>query len=200
MSEHRRRPKRIRVSGLQETQLPDVVDVDHAAVAQCLENGARGEGVAERSGADIVALTRQHNLQVAEADHQVAGYSAWRDESPGVAYIETILVHPDWQRAGVGTKLLTAIHDEARDTKLKFMIVRCLSAAPWALSFFKKFGFVELNDEAPPKVQHWKEEVVASGKPLSAPEQVVLWASVKEPPEPEEDEDQDDDEASGDGA
>ncbi len=190
MSEHRRKPKRIRVGGLEETQLPDVVEVDRAAVAQCQENGLGGEEMPGRTGADLISLTRWHNVRVAEADHQVAGYSAWRDESPGVAYIEEMCVHPDWQRMGVGSALMNRIDEEARETKLKFIVLRCYEKAKWAIAFYKKHGFVPISDDAPPKVQHWKEEIAASGKPFVAAGQIAMWRATTEPPV-SEDEDED---------
>lgn len=194
MSEHRRRPKRIRVGGLQETQLAEVAEVDRAAVAMCQENGLGGEEMPGRAAADIVSLTRWHNVRVAEADHHVAGYSAWRDESPGVAYIEEMCVHPDWQRVGVGAKLMETIHEEARETKIKFIVLRCYEKARWALSFYKKLGFAPIDEQAPPKVQHWKEEIVASGRPFVAAGQIAMWAPVHEPP-PSEDDEEDEPEA-----
>ena len=106
MTEERTRPRRIRVSGLQETQLVSLVEIEQASAALYGDGGFTEGEVPARKLTDIVALTRDHNVRVAEADHVVAGYTAWRDEAPGVGVITTIAVHPDFQRVGVGSKLI----------------------------------------------------------------------------------------------
>lgn len=195
MSENRTAPKRIRITGLQETQVAAVAEVERAATAIYYERGFDGAEVPTRSASDIVALTRHNNVRVAEADYEVAGYSAWHDESPGVAYIEEVSVHPDFQRFGVGTKLVEAILDEARDLNLKYVTLRCWTRATWAMAFYKVLGFVPLNDAAPSKVVTWKDERSESGRPFTRPGEIAMWAPVSErPAEPEESEDEPSDE------
>jgi amino-acid N-acetyltransferase len=187
MTEQRTRPTRIRVSGLQETQLHALVEVEEAAAALYVESGfAEGEVPARRL-TDIVALTRDHNVRVAEADHVVAGYAAWRDEAPGVGVIGTIAVHPDFQRVGVGSKLVATIEEEARDAGLKHLVIRCRTKAPWAMEFCRRLGFSAIGADAPGKVAKWGEDRAATGL---REDEAVLWAPVREAPEPPADEDE----------
>jgi GNAT superfamily N-acetyltransferase len=191
MSENRTAPKRIRITGLQEAQVAALAALEVAATAIYYERGFDAAEVPTRSAADVTALTRHHNVRVAEADHEVAGYAAWRDESPGIAYIEEVSVHPDYQRFGVGTKLIEAILDEAREHNLKYVALRCWTRATWAMAFYRVLGFVPLDDAAPSKVVAWKDERSESGRPFTRPGEIAMWAPVSErPAEPEETEDE----------
>jgi amino-acid N-acetyltransferase len=186
-------PKRIRITGLQEAQLQALVAIEHATAAMYYELGFDAAEVPTRAMPDIVRLTRDHELCVAEADHVVAGWLAWRDEEPGVAYVEECSVHPDFQRFGVGRQLVAALFEGARKAGLHDVTVKCWKKATWAWSFYAKLGFAEIGDAAPAKVVHWRDKHVASGRPLTRPGEVALWIAVPpaaKAPEPEEDEDE----------
>jgi amino-acid N-acetyltransferase len=170
------RPSKIRVTKLNEGQLRALVTIESDAAAQHHAQGIAG--VAARGERDIVELTKQHNVRVAEADDVVAGYVAWRDESPGVAYIEDVLVSADFQRVGVGDKLLAAVREEAKGLKVPVMLIRARAGAPWASAFLEKEGFAPLDDAAPAVVKTWKGEQTAGGKPLAGEGIAVLWAKI----------------------
>jgi GNAT superfamily N-acetyltransferase len=187
MSDNRTAPKRIRITGLQEQQLAAVAEAEAAATAVYYDSGFDAAEVPTRSIADITALTRHHNVRVAEADHEPVGYAAWRDEAPGVAYVEEISVHPDFQRFGVGSRLMETIRDEAREAHLKQIVLRCWTRAPWAMAFYKSLGFVQIDSAAPAKVRGWQEQHVASGRPFTRPGEIAMWAPVGEAPAVHED-------------
>src|SRR4051812_18582006 len=98
----RRPPKRVRITGLQEPQLPKMVEIDAACSAMYYEAGFDAAEVPARASTDFVRLTRDHRVKVAEADDLPAGFLVWHDEAPGVAYLADLSVHPDYQRFGVG--------------------------------------------------------------------------------------------------
>ena len=185
-------PKRIRITGLQEAQLNELIEADARCAAMYYEVGFDAAEVPVRSTAELAALTRHNNVRVAEADHVPVGFLVWRDESPGVAYLADISVHPDFQRFGVATKLLEDLKGQARGFRLKNIVVRCWEKANWALAFYKKHGFGPIDAGAPAKVQGWKDER-SGGRPLVRPGEVVLWAPVgeawvdEEPPVDEDD-------------
>ncbi|XYI03116.1 GNAT family N-acetyltransferase [Sorangium sp. So ce1128] len=178
MHDERTAPKRLRVTGLQEAQLQALVALEQACTAMYHERGFDAAEVPARAVSDIIALTRQHDVRVAEADGEVAGYMAWRDEAPGVAYLEELSVHPDHQRRGIATRLLEELHERARELGMEQVVVRSRENASWAQAFFKKAGFAALGDHAPEKVRAWRGEQEASGRPLTRPGEVVLWAAV----------------------
>jgi N-acetylglutamate synthase-like GNAT family acetyltransferase len=189
MSEDRTPPQRVRLTGLQEVQLPALVALDHACAAMYYDLGFDGAEVPTRSTADITGLTHHHNVKVAEADHQVAGYLAWRDEAPGVAYIEELSVHPDFHRFGIGSRLLEGLRSEARGFRIEEIVVKCWVKASWASSFYKARGFKAIDESAPPKVRHWLAERSA-GHPFTRPGEIVMWAPVGAAPVEEEEPDE----------
>lgn len=192
MNDDRTAPKRIRITGLQEAQLAALVAIEHATAAMYYEIGFDAAEVPTRATPDIVRLTRDHELLVAEADHVVAGWLAWRDEEPGVAYVEECSVHPDFQRFGVATQLVATLFQGARKAGLHEITVKCWKKAAWAWGFYAKLGFAEIGDSAPAKVAHWRDKRAASGRPLTRPGEVALWLAVppaaQQPEEPEEEE------------
>jgi len=190
-SDDRTPPTRVRLTGLQEAQLPDLVQVDAACAAMYYDLGFDGAEVPTRSAADFAALTREHNIYVAEADHVPVGFVAWRDESPGVAYLGDVSVHPDYQRFGIGSRLLSKVLEEARALKLRHIVVRCWEKATWAMSFYRRHGFGPIEAASPAKVLAWRDER-AEARPLTRPGEIVLWtdidtASLADPGLPEDD-------------
>jgi GNAT superfamily N-acetyltransferase len=185
MSDRRPAPKRVRVTRLQETQLAPLAALEKACAEQYHEVGFDAAEVPPRSVAEITALTRDHNLHVAEADHEPAGYLAWRDESPGIAYIAELSVHPELQRHGIASRLVETLHEDARAHGLSHLAVRCWTKAPWAMAFYTQAGFTPIDAAAPAKVQSWKTER-SQGRPFTRPGEVALWALVAAAPAAEE--------------
>lgn len=186
----RERPSRIRVTRLQEAQLPDLLEVERGATEMYYEAGFDAAEVPVRSLVDLVALTRDHEVLVAEADRTVAGYLAWRDEAPGVAYLEDLSVHPEQQRFGVATTLLDELCRNAREVRhatpegprpLEHLVARCWARATWARRFYERYGFRALDATAPADVRAWYEERKAVGRPVTRPGEDVLWVSTKRP-------------------
>ncbi|MFT3764234.1 MAG: GNAT family N-acetyltransferase [Minicystis sp.] len=177
-NDDRTRPTRIRLTGMQEGQLTALVALDAACSQMYYDAGFDAAEVPQRSQADFMALARRNSCKVIEADHVVAGFLAWHDEAPGVAYLADIQVHPEYQRFGLAGKLLEALRDEARELKLEQVVVRCWEKAAWAMAFYKRQRFQPIDATAPAKVQGWKEEQLQSGKPLTRPGEVVLWSPI----------------------
>jgi amino-acid N-acetyltransferase len=176
------KPQRVRITKLQETQIDAVVSIDLACKSAMHRAGVPASEAPARGLAGMAKLTKVHNVLVADADGVVAGYVAWRDESPGVAYLEDLAVKPELQRAGVGTKLLDALREEARGLALPVLLTRCWTSAAPARSFLTKAGLVPLGSETPEiaeRVALWREEQQsATGHGLAREGQVVLVQSL----------------------
>jgi GNAT superfamily N-acetyltransferase len=172
-------PARIRVStGLQEAQLADLVNLDEACASMYHEAGFDAAEVPLRSQSDFVSLARHNSVRVGEADHVVAGFLAWHDEPPGVAYLVDVQVHPEYQRFGIAGTLLDSLREEARNLHLEQIVVRCWEKATWAMAFYRRQRFMPIDATAPAKVQGWKDERLATGKPLVRPGEVALWSPI----------------------
>jgi amino-acid N-acetyltransferase len=172
-------PTRIRISkGLEEAILPDLVALDALCAGMYYDIGFDAAEVPTRVQMDFAHLARDNSVRVAEADHVVAGFLAWHDEPPGIAYLADLQVHPDYQRFGVAARLLDAMRDEARNLRLEQIVVRCWEKAAWAVAFYRRHRFMTIDATAPAKVTGWREDRLASGKPLTRPGEVALWSPI----------------------
>jgi GNAT superfamily N-acetyltransferase len=178
-NDDRTAPARIRITtGLQEDHLAGLLEIDRLCSAMYYAIGFDGAEVPAFSEADFVAIARANSVRVAEADHVAAGFLAWHDESPGVAYLVDVRVHPEYQRFGIATKLLDAMREQARTLRLEQVVVRCWEKATWAMAFYRRQRFMPIDATAPARVQQWKEERLATGKPLVRPGEVALWSPI----------------------
>lgn len=191
MTDDRTRPSRIRISRLREDHVEALIEVERACSAMYHDIGFDAAEVPVRTYADIAHLPRYHNVYVAEADHMPAGYVAWRDEAPGIAYIEELSVHPDFQRFGVGSKLLEKVEEDAVNAGLADLIAKKMEKATWANGFYAHHGFTELRENASARAVAWQAEK-ASGRPATRAGEVVIWKPLRverteeEPEEPED--------------
>lgn len=73
----------------------------------------------------------------------VAGFYVKPEES--VCRIRWFSVHPDHQRRGIGGKLMEYLINEARKLGLKKMKIVTLKEAEWAVNFYLKWGYKEVE-------------------------------------------------------
>ncbi len=188
--DEREKPKKVRYSKLQEVQLTPLEKLDRRASEMYYEIGFDGAEVPPRSYSDLALLGRTHSVHVAEADYEVAGYAAWRDEAPGVGVIDEMSVDPQYQRFGIGRGLYERIEVEARELGLKEIVARVWDRADWAVKFYESLGFAGISERTPERVTTWVEERSA-GQPFLRPGESVWWVSVRPSPDAEDDDDKD---------
>jgi amino-acid N-acetyltransferase len=171
-------PQRVRITKLQDAQIDAVVAIDLAAKQSMQRAGVPASELPARGLAGVANLTKLHNVLVADADGTVAGWCAWRDESPGVAYLEDLAVKADLHRAGIATKLLDAVRQEARGLALPVLLTRCWTRVAPARGFLEKAGMVPLGSEPPEvaeRVALWREEQESNaGHGVAKDGQVVM--------------------------
>ena len=83
-------------------------------------------------------------LAVAERDGIVLGYCLGFDHiafyaNGRVAWVEEIVVRPEWRRSGLGVRLMTAFEDWARSRGAKLVALATRRAAP----FYTALGYEE---------------------------------------------------------
>ncbi|MFO0553199.1 MAG: GNAT family N-acetyltransferase [Polyangiaceae bacterium] len=174
-------PRRIRIGKLEEVQVADLVKVDRACAEMYWLLGFDAAEVPTRSSNEFYQLPRNHAVRVAEADYNVAGFVAWRDEAPGIAYVEDIGVHPDYQRFGVGRKLMERVFEEAREAGFTEIALRAWDKVDFVQAFYKKLGFSRFEPGSasnPEKLALWYEEKTAGDRPFLRPDESVLWRAV----------------------
>jgi N-acetylglutamate synthase-like GNAT family acetyltransferase len=177
MDEERTPPAKIRITRLQEAQLLDLVRIDRDAAALHAEAGLDQDLFVAHTDVQIAALHRDHDVYVAEADHEVAGYLAWRDEPPKIGVIAILTVGSQFLRFGVGSRLLRELGERCADAGVAHVVARCPSKAPWARRFLDAMGFSPLADPLPPPLADWRERRRAAAD-LAVPGQIVMWRPV----------------------
>ena len=172
--EERQPPQKIRVTKLQEAQVIDLRAIEARCAEMFYEVGLDGTQVAPRGEVEIARLPHDHDVLVAEADHLVAGYLAWADEAPGVAWLPIVMVSPAYQRFGVGTRLLRELGERAHGLGIEHVVTTAWDVAPWSLAFLGGRGFqlVESAGQLPDKLRDW---VGRRGSEVTQPGQKLWW-------------------------
>lgn len=171
-------PERVRISRLQEIQIPALVKLDRACSERYWEIGFDGAEVPARTTDDFYRLPKNHAVRVAEADGEVAGYIAYRDEAPGVIYIEELSVLPELSRFGIATRLLERAVEEIRELGLEHIVLCTWERAAWAAGFYAARGFREVDESAPEPVRVWLELKREGGRPYPKPGVRVLYWTI----------------------
>jgi GNAT superfamily N-acetyltransferase len=171
--EERRPPVKVRITKLQDAQVATLAAIEAECAQLYYDAGFDEHEVAPRGEAAIARLTRNHDVLVAEADHEPCAYLAWADQAPGVAWLPILLVSPSYQRFGIGTHLLRELGEIAHSHGIESLVTPCWDAARWALSFLGVRGFQMIYGTSglPPKVLAWLED--AEREPL--PQGQTLW-------------------------
>lgn len=191
-------PQRVRMEKLQEIHVPDLKKVDAACAEQYWALGFDAAEVPVRTSGDFYRLPKSHAVWVAEADGQVAGFIAFRDESPGVGYIEDIAVHPELQRFGIGRRLIEKARLELAHLGFVEVVLKVKSRARWAVAFYEALGFHTLGDpsalgdpnapDVPERVAAWRaEKVDEEDRPYLRPGEDVMWGLTRPREDDEED-------------
>ena len=85
---------------------------------------------------------REMKFIVMEQDGEVIGVAASVDTEPGTMEMHWLYVLSQYQRLGVGLKLVSRIEEEARLNNMRKIRVATLSEATWAIEFYTSLGYV----------------------------------------------------------
>ncbi len=80
---------------------------------------------------------------IALCDRQIIASARLRESSPGVGNISYVAVLPEFQKQGIGTKLIKNLIVKAQQKKLKYVI---LMSRINAIKFYQKLGFSEQDN------------------------------------------------------
>jgi N-acetylglutamate synthase-like GNAT family acetyltransferase len=176
MGEDRKPPERVRVTGLQEAQLQDLVAIEQRLAQHQADSGVPQDHLFVRSDVEIASLRRQHDVYVAEADHEAAGYLAWRDEAPGVAVLAVLVVDPELMRYGIGTRLLRELGEKATRAGIAHVVRVSPGRDKSELAFLAERGFLPGDaGKLPEKVAEWRD---GAGAEALGEGQKLWWAKV----------------------
>ncbi len=189
-TDERQPPQRVRFEKLQEVHVPELKRIDAAAAELYWSIGFDAAEVPVRTSGDFYRLPRTHAVWVADADGAVAGFVAFRDESPGVGYIEDIAVNPELWRLGVGRRLIEKARAELVHLGFDEVVLKVKTRAPWAGAFYESLGFHMLGDPSalvdplapsvPERVTAWRaEKVDEPDRPFLRPGEAVYWGLTR---------------------
>jgi len=173
----RRPPEKIRITKLQEAQLGDLAAIEVRCAQMFYEQGFDDAQIRPRSEFELARLTREHDILVAEADHQPAGFLVWADEAPGVAVIQNLKVAPAHQRFGVGTRLLVDLGERASRHGITYAVAAPWRRAPFSLAFLAVRGFSPTTGEAviPDELKGWLDSRAGE---LAVEGREIWWAKA----------------------
>jgi N-acetylglutamate synthase-like GNAT family acetyltransferase len=163
IDDERTPPAKIRITRLQEAQLLDLVRIDRAAAELHQEADVDESLFVARTDVQIASLHRSHDVYVAEADHEVAGYLAWRDEPPKIGVVAILNVSPRYQRFAVASRLLRELGERCEAAGVQQVVARCAAKAAWARRFLEAMGFTPLGDALPAPLAEWRAQHRAAG-------------------------------------
>ena len=177
--DERTRPDRVKILKLQEAHIAELMTVERACAEKYYELGFDAAEVPVGSEQDFYKMPKNHAVRVAEADYKPVGYVAFRDEAPGIVYIEDLEVHPDLWRFGLGRELLGRVAAETRELGLDVVIAKVFVRAEFAREFYHALGFLPIDDAAPAAAKEWLTAKQEAAEVYPRPDQQVLWVSAK---------------------
>lgn len=93
------------------------------------------------------ALGGSHRVVTARADEgQLVGLARSISDGATIAYLQDVLIHPDHQRAGLGSSLVTTLFDTYGDVRQRVLIT---DTEAGQRAFYESLGFIESHDMDP---------------------------------------------------
>jgi putative acetyltransferase len=114
----------------------------HAIHGMCLKRTLLGVYTREQVDAWMTGRTPQGYIRAAEAGEAfivaeeggaVVGYASWQEDE-----LQSLFVHPDFQRRGIGSALISACFDDAARRDATISIVKSVLGAE---EFYGRHGF-----------------------------------------------------------
>lgn len=119
---------------------------DHQAIEPRIRMSESSE---QRWRTDFPGWVRSnvHGMFVAETDNRLVGLATVHPYWPAPvyeereeAYVNELIVHPDWRGQGIARKLIRAVQEWARERGITQIRAGVIAANPAALDFWKKIG------------------------------------------------------------
>lgn len=124
---------------------------------------------------DDVQSEREHRALIAHgialvAERQDRGIVGFLNGAivPDALHIWQMAVHRDWQGRGIGRRLMEAAQRVARDRGADALTLTTFRDVPWNAPFYRKLGFVTLDDDAPnPRLRAVLDAEAQAGLPAT---------------------------------
>lgn len=91
----------------------------------------------------IMALKNSIYTLTATIDDKVVGMARMVGDGAVICYIQDLVVHPSYQKLGVGQELMEKLVGHAEEIKIQGTeLMLCLMCAKGREGFYEKFGFI----------------------------------------------------------
>jgi len=143
--------------------LPHLQPIERAAASLFVEAGIGGT-ISVMPLADLEAACAAGGLLVAASAGAPVGFAVF-SVAGAVAHLDEMDVHPDHGRRGLGTRLLHAVLDAARQRGCAAATLTTYRDLPWNRPFYERNGFETVPEEAwtPDMARHAAAEGVRPG-------------------------------------
>ena len=109
----------------------------------------------------ILALKNSIFTVTASIDGKVVGMGRMVGDGAVICYIQDLVVHPSYQRLGVGEALMNRLLDHANELRMEGTeLMLCLMCAKGREGFYEKYGFIgrPTGNLGPGMTMYLKEE------------------------------------------
>ena len=115
--------------------------------------------------------------------HPAAGFAHVVDLPGGGTHLDTMCVHPDWQRRGLGRRLLHAAYGVALDAGGDRLTLTTFANVPWNAPWYSRHGFEVMSDPLPTDLARVRERERREGLDAGGP-RVVMARPIADTPTP----------------
>ncbi len=109
---------------------------------------------------------KRKEFYLCELEGKPVGVAAFEARDRGVAVVDRVYVLPDYQRRGIGAALLTHIERRAAKRGVREIVLWTDSKATWAIRFYKRSGYSEIDQAAVYKDAYIDERAKLHGTQL----------------------------------
>jgi len=121
----------------------EVCSLNRIALEETLAYLGDGPWNADLEDIETVYLATDGEFLVGEFGGGIVVMGALKPRGPGVAEIKRMRVHPDFQRRGLGQRMLTALETLARERGYSRLVLDTSTLQPAARALYAKNGYRE---------------------------------------------------------
>ncbi|GHV64644.1 N-acetyltransferase [Bacteroidia bacterium] len=133
--------------------LRKISEEDFEQLIHLFQEFAEFEKLPDKMSNSIERMTQEkdffHGFVAETSDHKIIGYATWSfcyyTWSGKSVYLDDLYVRPDYRGTGIGSKLIQAVIDMAKENQCHKMRWQVSNWNKPAIDFYKKVG-AEIND------------------------------------------------------
>ncbi|MEA3384437.1 MAG: N-acetyltransferase [Campylobacterota bacterium] len=124
-------------------------------VSSEVENG----NILERNDHEMATTIRSYT--VCMSNDEIIGFVALHIHTEQLAEIRSLIVHESYREKGIASKLINSVIQEAKDLKLKKLLV-----LTYKKKLFELFDFKEISKESIPETKIWADCIKCKHFPI----------------------------------